>query len=230
MTSNTQKPGIPLVARAIFGARGTGYTHLPKYDMRPHAITDRVDRHTDHYLGGQFVYRDTDTRYETRYEDRMTHVGFDQLEHETSHLVFEYPENSPMEVEKPWWGHKSDLVYVASHRGVGSYVYDLHSSDGKHVTEIHRDVVPPVRLVWPFLAGCVTLWVQTSVLHLSWSWRPALIVAGGLMLLIGAHRAWRSAMLALSRRRARGIISRLVRKDDAFEIGKAIRNRVSGWD
>lgn len=227
---HTQPAGRPMVARAIFGRRGVSYSHYPSYEMRPHRITERRDEHVDHYVGDRFSHRDTTTRYDTWTEDRAVYAGMNTIETATVQILFEDAENARMEVGAPWWERRGELVYVASHRGVGSYVYDLHSSDGRHVTEVCSDVVRPLRLRWPLGAGIATLLVQTQLLHVPPSYGPALFVGGAWIATFALHRTWRRTMLRLSRRRALKIVRRQIDKDASRidEIARSIRARVAG--
>lgn len=198
--------------------------------MRPHQITERRDEHTDHFVGDRFSHRETRTTYDTRTEDRAAYAGITTTEHHTVELAFEDAENATMKVRAPFWERRGDLVYVASHRGVGSYVYELHSSDGRHVTEVHHDAVKPIRMGWPLLAAAIVFLVQIQLLHRPPSYGPAIAAGGGLLVMIAGYRAWRHAMLWLSRRRGRRIVIRQIAQDAARvdDIRRTIARRVAG--
>ena len=226
-----QKPGVPIVARAMFGATGRGTTWEPNYVSRSGFESERVAEHTDHYAGGRYLGRTTEHRQEMVYGTRTRAEGMASFSHSTIRLEFEDVENHGMTIASPFWARRGDLVYVACHRGVGTTVYELYSPEKDLWHVVHKDVAKPVRLEIPVLVGAAVFVLQTFVLHMGDDRYPALYAGIGCLAAMLVHRQWRSVMIRVSHHRAGRLIRKLLVTDaaNASAIKERISQRVRGW-
>lgn len=222
------KRGEPMLARAVFGNLGTASVKVPRYESRRWEVTERIDTPTEHYVGGRYSHTTTSTRHETRFENRPTQVGVDHFRHETIEVVYEYPENGRMTMDRPCWANRGDLVYVMCHRGVGRPVYDLYCPVRDEWADLQTDVRPPLSRTVPVVAAAAELLIQVQVFHGPATLAYAIATAAATYGLLAARRGWFSFQLRRSRTRGNDRMIALVQTDreKSEEIRRGIMARL----
>jgi len=221
--------GEPILARAVFGNRGTETVRIPRYESRRWEVTDRIDTPTEHYVGGQYSHTTTSTRHETRFENRPTRVGTDSFQHETIEVVYEYPENARMSMRRPHWAHRGDVVYVMCHRGVGRPVYDLYCPVRDQWADLQTDERSPISWKVPVVVGAIELYLQVQVLEGPKTFAYAIATAAAIYALLVIRRGWHMFQLRRSRILGNDRMIDLIRADvpDSEDIRRRIMKRVS---
>lgn len=217
-----------MLARAVFGNRGTETVRVPRYESRRWEVTERIDTPTEHYVGGQYSHTTTSTRHETRTENRPTRAGTDSFDHETIDVVYEFPENGRMSMRRPYWAQKGDLVYVMCHRGVGRPVYDLYCPIRDQWADLQTDYRKPLSLRVPLVAGAAELFLQVQVLDGPRTFFYAIATAAATYALMALRRGWHMYQLRASRIRGNDRMIDIIRKDhaDRDDIRRRIMERV----
>ena len=223
-----QRRGEPILARAVFGEKGTESVRIPRYESRNREVTDRIDRRVEHYVGEEYSHTTSSSRYEARFENRQTRVGIDHVHHETIDVVYEYAENHRMRMRRPHWAHKGQLVYVMCHRGIGNVVYDLYYPQRDEWASLQKDRVEPLSLRLPLVMGGATLLVQMQVLHGPRTFAFAIAAALTTYAAMVMRRRWYGFQLERSRVRGNRQMLELVREDsrESEDIRLRIMKRI----